>query len=165
MAKRGPGRIAVKTWIVCAATGTLLASLYACSDDEETTTGSTSRTSTTQQTTTTTSATSQGGSGAQGGSGEGGGTGGNAACMTCSQYNTDCAPGSGMMMTGCEETNLCAASLALWTAYKTCLCTECATQCENYCTGSGMNNMCGGCVGNASGDACMAVFDACDADM
>jgi hypothetical protein len=157
----------VKTSFVFVTSCVLLGSLYACGDDETTAnaTASSSKQSSSSSTASGMGG-SQGGMGEAGAGGQGGSQGGagGGACRTCNTFLEMCAPGAGMMMGGCEETNLCADSLALWTAYKTCICdaANCADNCAEFCTGMGSNMQCGGCVNNAP---CGTQEDACTADM
>lgn len=162
----------MKSSILWAGVGTLVAFSYACSDDEDTASGPVTSSTAQQQASSTTSTTGQG----AGGQGQGGGEGGagGAACLTCNDYYGQCGPGM-MMGTGggptCDELEgeMCAPAQTLWETLKTCLCEEavCAVECLNFCTGGGMGIGCGMCVGEAidAGGQCEGAFTACDMDM
>jgi hypothetical protein len=151
------------------ACGTLLTSLYACGDDEETTAAPAATSSTSQQA----SSTSSTGGNGSGGSGSGGdaqggqgGTGGG-ACLSCAEYLEECGPGAQQTM-DCSEALLCAPSATLWTDLNDCFCQGdvCATNCAGQCGASG-GMQCQMCFNQATeaGGECETSYNACAADM
>jgi hypothetical protein len=160
----------VKTSIILLASGTLLASLYACGDDEEGTTAPAATSSSTSQQASSTSSTGGNGSGGNGSGGDAqggqGGTGGG-ACLSCAEYLAECGPG-GQPMMECLESQMCAPSAALWTALNDCFCKGdvCATNCAGQCGGSG-GMQCQMCFNQATqaGGECETSYNACTADM
>ncbi|MEJ7727899.1 MAG: hypothetical protein WKG00_01660 [Polyangiaceae bacterium] len=88
------------------------------------------------------------GVGATGGGGEGVG---GSDCTNCAEYFTDCLAGSEPYCEG--DITFCDGSEAILSAFETCACTACATDCELSCTGSGEDTVdCGTCLGAAAGN-------------
>ena len=158
----------LSTVVLC---GVGLAALGACSSDDTTGSGGSGGGTTTTTTTSgsagsTTTSSSGGSGGATTSSGTAGSGGG--ACVSCASYITDCvaAPEPEAYCADIDGPD-CTGSDALFQALADCVCTECATECENTCAGMEGDDpeVCSTCQQGATVGACSRDFGACANDI